>query len=171
MPAVPMNISGLRPQWSTVAMAITVNSTPEPPMMAWLSMPASTPVLALMLLKMVVPKYMKTLMPVTCWRMASAMPRMSGTASRGENNSRQVPCSPASDSRTAAASVAANSAPATLARMMRAWSSRFCSISQRGLSGMPKQQQREQHRGQDAGGEHPAPAGVDVPGLPREPSR
>ena len=51
-----------------------VKSTPAPLMMICWSRPASTPVEALRVLKMVAPKYMNTLMPVTCWRMASAMP-------------------------------------------------------------------------------------------------
>ena len=136
MPVVPTYMSGLRPHLSTVAMAMRVKNTPEPPMIACANMPASTPVSSLMLLKMVVPKYMKTLMPVTCWRMAKEMPRISGILSRGENSSRHVDSSPANDPRMAADSSVANPSPATLERMMRACSSRLRSISQRGLSGM-----------------------------------
>ena len=56
MPAAPRNISGFRPHLSTVAMATTVDRALAPPMTICCSMPASTPVEALMFLKMVVPK-------------------------------------------------------------------------------------------------------------------
>ena len=56
MPAAPTFMSGLRPQRSTVAMATTVKSTQAPLMMICCSSPASTPVEALRLLKIVAPK-------------------------------------------------------------------------------------------------------------------
>ena len=65
----------------------------------------------------------------------------------------------------AAHSVAAKAGPPTLPRISAARASCWRSISQRGLSGNRNQQQGEEHRGREAGGEHPAPAGVDEPGL------
>ena len=49
-------MSGLRPHLSTVAMATTVERALAPPTIICWSIPASTPVEALMFLKMVVPK-------------------------------------------------------------------------------------------------------------------
>ena len=56
MPAAPRNMSGLRPHLSTLAIATTVDKALAPPTMICCNMPASTPVEALMFLKMVVPK-------------------------------------------------------------------------------------------------------------------
>ena len=89
-----------------------------------------------MVLKMVAPKYRKTLMPVTCWRMASKMPIKSGSRSRAEKSSPQVPCSCDSAAWMLANSAPANSGPPTFSRIRRALSSRLRSINQRGLSGM-----------------------------------
>jgi hypothetical protein len=74
MPAVPRSMSGRRPHRSTEATAMRVKMTQEPLMITCCRRPASTPVEALRFLKMVAPKYMKTLIPVTCCRTARAMP-------------------------------------------------------------------------------------------------
>ena len=56
MPVAPRNMSGLRPHLSTLAIATTVDNALAPPMTICCSIPASTPVEALMFLNMVVPK-------------------------------------------------------------------------------------------------------------------
>ena len=76
-------------------------------------------------------------MPVTCCKMASRMPTVSGSRRARENSSAQLPFSAESAARILASSALAKSSPATLVRMFSASAARSISTSQRGLSGIP----------------------------------
>ena len=76
-------------------------------------------------------------MPVTCCRMASRMPTISGSRSVRENSSAQLPFRADSAARMLASSALAKSSPATLVRIVLACSARPISTSHRGLSGIP----------------------------------
>ena len=166
MPAVPRSMSGLRPHLSTVAMAISVKSTQAPLMMICCKQAGvhagrgahgledrraevDEDIDAGDLLENGQRNAQEQRPPQLARR--KARPRLpcscemrgfdAGALRRGESGAADL-----------SESSAARSSRRRLDQPARAFRNR-------------NQQQAEEHRGRDARGEHPAPAGVDEPGL------